>query len=121
MLYDDKGKIYSSPYYSLGTKTYISDSIFWGEQTSSDIFAEFSMPRTGENHRGYISYMTEEVQDGYILDSWVSYTHQRTWLQYPVRTAAQHRMTSSASGAGAFFSVDDTFQFDPNHIEESDG
>lgn len=101
-------------YYFLGSQTYSSDSVFWGEQVKTDAFAAFSMPRTGENCRGYVSYPVTEVQDGYIISSWVNYTHQRSWFQYPVMTAMEKRMTYSWNDAGAFITVQDALQFDPS-------
>ena len=111
VLYDKDGATYAAPYYSLGDHTFTSNSIFWGEQTSTDIFATFSMPHNGENHRGYVAYPIIEMQDGYVADCWINYTHQRTWLQYPAITAMEKRMTNGWSDAGAFKTVQDALQF----------
>ena len=113
VLYDRGGTVWAAPYYSLGAQTYTSDSLFWGEQTSTDLFAAFSLPRGGENQRGYVSYTVAECADGWILNSWVNYTHQLTWLQYPVRTAMAQRMEGGWNRAGAFLTVQDALQFDP--------
>ena len=119
LLYNDGGKIYTSPYYSLGTETYTSKSIFWGEQTSNDIFATFSMPKKGENHRGYVSYTIKEMRDGCIVDSWINYTHQTTWLQYPAITAKQKHITSGVRNTYVFKTIQDALQFFP-HVGEQD-
>lgn len=111
VLCDKDGTTYTAPYYSLGDHTFTSNSIFWGEQTSTDIFATFSMPRSGENHRGYVAYPIIEMQDGYITDCWINYTHQRTWMQYPAVTAMEMRMRNGWSDAGAFKTVQDALQF----------
>ena len=111
VLYDKGGTIYTAPYYSLGEQTFTSNNIFFGEQTSTDIFATFSMPRNGENHRGYVMYPIIEMQDGYITDCWINYTHQQTWMQYPAVTAMEKRMTNGWSDAGAFITVQDALQF----------
>ena len=29
-----------------------------------------------------------------LLDCWISYTHQQTWMQYPVTTAKEERMAT---------------------------
>ena len=113
VLYNDGDQIYASPYFSLGNETYTSNSIFWGEQTSNAVFAEFSMPRNGENHRGYVSYTVKEVQDGWIVDAWINYTHQTTWLQYPAITAKQKNIASGAWDTWAFKTMQDTLQFNP--------
>ena len=111
VLYDKDGVTYTAPYYSLGEQTFTYNNILFGEQTSTDIFATFSMPNSGENHRGYVAYPIIEMQDGYITDCWINYTHQRTWLQYPAMTAMENRMTNGWSDAGAFKTVQDALQF----------
>ena len=113
VLYDRDGTTLSAPYHSIGEQTFVSDSIFWGEKTSTDVFATFSMPKKGERYRGYVAYPVVETQDGYIISSWINYTHQRSWLQYPAVTAAEKRMTSWWNDAGAFFTVQDALQFYP--------
>lgn len=113
VLYDEGEKTFSSPYYFLGPKTFTTNSFLIGNQTSTDIFAAFSMPRNGENQRGYLAYTLVELEDGWIIDSWFNYTHQRSWLQYPAMTALDKRMTSSWNEDGAFITVQDALQFYP--------
>ena len=117
VLYNDGEQVYSAPYFSLGKETYTADSLFFGVQTTSDIFAEFSMPRKGENHRGYVSYTVAEAQDGWILSAWINYTHQTTWLQYPAVTAKQKVMTSGLWSTKTFKIIQDALQFFPNDEE----
>ncbi len=111
VLYDKDGTTFVSPYNSLGTKISKSNSIFRSEQTSTDIYATFSMPRNAENHRGYVAYPIIEIQDGYIADCWFNYTHQQSWLQYPALTAIEMRMANSWNEAGVFKTVQDALQF----------
>lgn len=119
VLYDKAGQIYAAPYYSLGYETFTSNSIFWGEQTSTDLFVTFSMPGNGENHRGYVAYTLEEAEEGWLLSSWMNYTHQMTWLQYPVMTAKETRMRTGLNNSGAFITVQDALQFYPFELSES--
>ena len=119
VLYNDGDQVYASPYFSLGNETYTSNTIFWGEQTSTDVFAEFSMPRDGENHRGYVSYTIAEAQDGWIVTAWINYTHQVSWLQYPAITAKDKHMTAGVRDTDAFNTIQDTLQFSPD-VEEPD-
>jgi len=114
ILYDVEDRIYAAPYYSLGKETYTVNNIFWGEQISTDVFAAFSMPREGENHRGYVSYTIAEVQDGWIVDAWINYTHQASWLQYPAITAKEKHFLYGASDTRTFITVQDALQFNPN-------
>lgn len=111
VLYNEGSQVYTAPYYCLGNETYTSTSIFWGEQTSTDVFAEFSMPRDGENHRGYVSYTIEEVQEGWLIDAWINYTHQVSWLQYPAITAKEKHLTLGVSDTNAFNTIQDALQF----------
>lgn len=113
VLYDKSGKTLSAPYHSIGEQTFTSNSVFWGQQTSTDVFATFSMPANGEHYRGYVAYPVAEAQDGYIISSWFNYTHQRSWLQYPAVTAMEKRMTNGWNDAGAFRTVQDALQFYP--------
>lgn len=118
VLYDREGQTFSAPYYSLGYETFTSNSIFWGQRTSTDMFAAFSMPGNGENHRGYVAYTLKETEEGWMLDSWMNYTHQMTWLQYPVVTAKEMRMSVGVNNAGAFRTIQDALQVYPYESTE---
>ncbi|WMJ75947.1 MULTISPECIES: hypothetical protein [unclassified Sedimentibacter] len=115
VLYDDDEQTYAAPYYSLEYATYQNENIFFGKQVSTDAFASFSFPTGKEHYRGYVSYEILENVDGYIIDSWINYVHQRSRLQYPVQTALDSRTTSSMfSSNRVFFMIQDALQFDPN-------
>lgn len=115
LLYEKDGRTYTAPYYRLGRETYTYDSIFFGSQTSADVWAQFSLPREGENRRGYLTYTAREMRDGWIIDSWLNYTHQRSFFfQYPVRTAMEYRKANSFGGSGPFKTIQDALQFYPN-------
>ena len=116
VLYDNEGKTYTAPYYFLGNKTYTYDSVFWGESTSSDDFASFSLPRNGENQRGYISYSIEQTNDNPYVLTWINYTHQWLPIQYPVVTATEKRMSGSFNTDGVFETVQDAFGFAPGGV-----
>ena len=118
VLYNEDNRVYSAPYFSLGDETYTSTSIFWGEQTSTDVFAEFSMPHKGENHRGYVSYTVKEGQDGWLINAWINYTHQTTWFQYPAITAKEKHMTAGVGDTYTFLTTQDALQFNPNEEPE---
>lgn len=113
VLYDRGGQTFAAPYASLGARTFTANTILWGEQTNTDLFAAFSLPRHGEHCRGYVAYSTTEARDGYILSSGVYYTHQQSWLQYPVVTAMEKRLTAAWGDTGAFRTVQDALQFYP--------
>lgn len=88
VLYTQNGVNYTSPYHSLGSESYTSDNLLFGAQTNTDIFATFSFPNKGENHRGYVMYPIADNSDkNSIIDSWFNYNHQHSLLQYPAETA----------------------------------
>ncbi len=113
VLYEKNGMTYTAPYISLGEETFTSNSMFWGQSVSTDVFAEFTLPNNGENQRGYIAYTIKEMNDGAIVSAWINYTHQQTWAQYPALTAKQQRMANSWNEAGAFKTIQDALQFYP--------
>ncbi len=113
VLYDRDGQTFAAPYASLGARTFTANTVLWGEQTNTDLFAAFSLPRHGEHARGYVAYSTTEAHDGYILSSGEYYVHQQTWLQYPAMTAMEKRLTAAWGDTGAFRTVQDALQFDP--------
>lgn len=116
VLYDSGGQTRAAPFAYLGRQIYSYDSVFWGTQTSNDIFAAFSMPRGGERYRGYVSYGVKARAEGYIIDSWCNYTHQKSWLQYPVSTAMEQRMVGRFT-EGVFYTVQNTMQYFPDQDE----
>ena len=113
VLHDRDGQTFTASYHTLGRQTYTADSVFFGQRTNSDLFAAFSLPRHGEHARGYVAYTAAAVQSGCLLNSWINYTHQQSWLQYPAVTAQTHRMTCTQSNGGAFRTVQDALQFYP--------
>lgn len=113
VLYSNGSTVFAAPYHSLGSETYTADSIFWGPSQQTDVFASFSMPRQGENHRGYISYGVQEMREGAIVDGWLNYIHQDSRFQYPVQTAREYRMNGGMFSRGAFRIIQDALQFYP--------
>ena len=113
VLYDRDGQTFAAPYASLGAQTFTANTVLWGEQTNTDLFAAFSLPRHAEHARGYVAYSATEALNGYILSSGEYYVHQQTWLQYPVVTAMEKRLTAAWGDTGAFRTVQDALQFDP--------
>lgn len=117
VLYDCDGQTFAAPYASLGAQTFTANTVLWGEQTNTDLFAAFSMPRHAESARGYVAYSAAGAQSGYLLSSWCNYTHQQSLLQYPVVTAMEKRMTSAFGNTGAFYTVQHALQFFPEDAQ----
>ena len=96
LLYDRDGQTYTAPYYFLG-EARAADTGFLSLGTArTDIYAGFSLPREGENRRGYLTYTMFNTESGYSIISYFNYTHQHTWFQYPATTALKAQMGSRA-------------------------
>lgn len=117
VLYDEAGQTLASPFYHLDNETYTSDTVFWGQQVSTDVFAAYTIPKTGEHCRGYVSYEILEMRDGYLVDGWANFIHQEGWFQYPVKSAMEYRKTSGWFGNGPFIKGQTALQFYPTSDE----
>ncbi len=103
------GETLSAPYYSLsGSGDSVSTVLGMFEPLG--ILGSFSMPAGSEQQRGYISYGTGSSAaepDELFLSTAAGYVHQRSTLQFPVRTA-EGAARSGAYG-GCFAIVWNTF------------
>lgn len=103
-----------SPCYSMEEETYTSTNVFFGSRTSTDLFAQFSFPGDGENCRGYFTYETVQVEEGWLCSSWINYAHLRTVFQYPAVTAKEWMQTVGENvDSEPFLFVQDAIQFWP--------
>ena len=118
VFYDKDNTVYRADYSSIDEEKYKKDTM-WGVSMNANIFARFSMPNDGENHRGYITYniMSLNPDTICIVNSCFNYTHQKSWLQYPVKTATENRKTSGFGDEWTFKTIQDALQFYP----EKDG
>lgn len=107
VLYDRDKKTYSASFYTLGSQT-VPGLLITG---ADNIFAGFSMPYRSENQRGYIAYPVLNLQSSDFLTSWINYTHQKTWLQYPVQTAVDLRTENSWNDSPSFQTVQSALLF----------
>lgn len=111
VLYDKNDVTYTAPYYSLGDETYMADNPFFGSETTTDVYAAFSMPGDGKNHRGYLFYEVETRFDCCWINGIFNYAHQKG-IQYPVMTAKEYRMKGFWATTGEpFRMVQDSFEF----------
>lgn len=114
LLYDMNGETFAAPYYYLGNRTFNSGDFVFARGTVTDTFAAFSLPKSGENCRGYILYSTTKADDTDFFTSWLNYTYQERTLQYPVRSAMQQRMESGLNADGAFKTAQFYFLYNPD-------
>lgn len=123
LLYDRDGQTYTAPYYFLG-EAIGTDTVFLSlGTTKTDIYAGFSLPREGENRRGYLTYTMFDTGGALDIISYFNYTHQHTWFQYPATTALQAQMNARASNfLGPFARVGTQFWFTPSseHLQWPD-
>ena len=111
VLFNEKGTAYVAPFYTLTEGSEHRRDVFLGVQSNRSIFASFSLPNGVEMQRGYISYGIETMEEGYMVSSWVNYTHQKSKLQYPVRTAQEVRKTQLWNDPYPFITVQGALQF----------
>ena len=89
VLYDFEGKTYTSPFLNEGDQTYKSTSPFNPGKTMTMYFAEFSYPLKGGNKRGYVTYRSTFYDESVSANSILCYAHNKTPLQYPVKSATE--------------------------------
>ena len=93
LLCDRDGETFTAPYAYLGCPS---------EARSYEAYAAFSLPREGEDCRGYLCYPVTAREGVSGFSSILHYTHQTSWRQYPARTAMAERMRNSWLGSEAF-------------------
>ena len=119
VLYDKDGTSYTADYKILQDENYDTgmNAFFYGSQQNASIFAEFSLPRSGENCRGYVAYEIKAKESDWWIDSWLNYTHQNTLVQYPVLSAAQSRKQGGVMDGRMFTTVQNALQVLPGERE----
>ena len=117
LLYDREGQTYTAPFYRMEEESYSGVSMFGDAYTTTDVFAEFSLPNDGQNHRGYAAYTIREMEEGWLVNSWMNYTHQLSAVQYPIQSAAEHEK-SGAWDNYKFLTIQDALQF---RVEDGGG
>ncbi len=111
ILYDNGNVTYTAPFYSLGSQVHTADDMFFGQSTTEDIYGAFSFPNIGKNHRGYVCYTTMANQPGWMLSSWINYTHKASPVEYPNETAMDNTLKSFLAKSDAYISAQDAIQF----------
>lgn len=112
VLYTENGITYAAPYYMFDNEKYVNDHVILGG-LYDEAFARFSFPAGRLKQRGYVSYVGAASDNAYFTGSWINYNHQKTFLQYPVTSAAKSRQKDLSYDNGAYIVVDDVFLFDP--------
>lgn len=109
IFYDDDGEHFSAPYHSIETRTKV-DPIFTIIEPYDLVFANFSFPDRGKNHRGYITYSLRALSGSQFFNSQAAYIHQKHIFQYPVKTAEEEILGQSVvTSFSPFVSIQPTF------------
>lgn len=99
LLVDREDGVYVADYYSLGPEVTQASFPGQGVRSGEDWYGAFSWPTVGENCRGYVTYDTTVITDDIrLVDSWINYVHQMSWIQYPKTTALDFRMSGGSGG-----------------------
>ena len=105
--YDEEGKTYTASYYSFSMEN-------TGYTLDAKIYAGFSLPDGGENHRGYVSYsLINSTLDSWFIDTRIAYTHPSNLsalVRYPLMTALDQNKASGGNTDGSFDAVNKWFQ-----------
>lgn len=91
VLYDIDDMTYTAPYYTIRRERYTSSTTLTYGQSYSDVIGTLSFPNEGTRQRGYVHYTVLGRSD-HLMTSYLLYTHQKTWFQYPVGTAKEYSM-----------------------------
>lgn len=88
VLCDRDDQTLAADYYSLEAQENASADYFGYGSVRTDLLGAFSMLRGSENQRGYLCYAAQANSADRPL-SWINYTHQYSWKQYPAKTAVE--------------------------------
>lgn len=90
LLCRENGEDFTAEYFSIGQRTYTTTDFFGATRQTTDCMCDFSLPSHATDRRGYVAYTSEQIENGYLLNAWINYTHQVGSVQYPVRTAGEY-------------------------------
>ncbi len=108
VLYDEGDSTYTAPFALLGkTSTIISDASYLNPSVSDGYMGGFSFPSHKENYRGYLRISRWIDPDDQQVLSTINYTHQKSWMQYPMITASEHQLIHNLKGNAAFETIQD--------------
>ncbi|MCH5317390.1 MAG: hypothetical protein J1E05_05385 [Eubacterium sp.] len=108
IFYDEDGKTHTASYYSLSIEN-------TGYTLDAQVYAGFSLPDSGENHRGYVSYnLINSTTASWSVMTRFAYTHpsdRLALLRYPAMSALDNSKASAGNTNGSFDAVNEWFQF----------
>lgn len=90
LLCKQQGADVTADYKFIGKQSYETADFFGQSRHVTDCMCDFSMPSKATDRRGYVAYTSEQIENGYMLNAWINYTHQVGHFQYPVKTANEY-------------------------------
>jgi hypothetical protein len=88
------------------------------QSTNTYPIATFSLPLRGDYARGYLCYVVEVLDEGWLFDSWSNYTHQTDFWVYPLMTAEEYEKSGIWNGHGGFHTSQSAVQFRISELGE---
>ena len=113
LLYEEEGVTLTAPYAVLERESWQEENAFGWTNSSTDYFAEFSLPDMAENARGYLSYTVcgPGELETYKMESWFCYYGIKNWPFFPAATSRESWRQDSWNARDRYYSMLDMLQF----------
>ena len=113
LLYEEEGVTLTAPYAVLERESWQEENAFGWTNSSTDCFAEFSLPDMAENARGYLSYTVcgPGELETYKMESWFCYYGIKNWPFFPAATSRESWRQDSWNARDRYYSMLDMLQF----------
>ena len=113
LLYEEEGVTLTAPYAVLERESWQEENAFGWTSSSTDYFAEFSLPDMAENARGYLTYSIRGPAEleTYVVDSWFYYYGVKNWPFFPAATSRESWQKDSWNARDRYYSMLDMLQF----------
>lgn len=113
LLYEEDGVTLTAPYAVLERESWQEENAFGWTSSSTDYFAEFSLPDMAENARGYLTYSIRGPAEleTCAVDSWFFYDCVKNWPFFPAATSRESWRQDSWNARDHYYNMQDMLQF----------
>lgn len=113
LLYEEDGVTLTAPYAVLERESWQEENAFGWTSSSTDHFAEFSLPDMAENARGYLTHSIRGPAEleTYVVDSWFYYYGVKNWPFFPAATSRESWRQDSWNARDHYYNMQDMLQF----------
>ena len=113
LLYEEDGVTLTAPYAVLERESWQEENAFGWTSSSTDYFAEFSLPDMAGNARGYLTYSIRGPAEleTYVVDSWFYYYGVKNWPFFPAATSRESWRQDSWNARDHYYNMQDMLQF----------